>query len=199
MHHFRGMSTTTQLPRRFGIVVAIDRSEYAEIVLEHAIDQAARHDICDLHMLTVVTDGSDLELAKQRLGALVLPALDELHDDWRARLHVRRGQTDEEIANLAAELRADLIVIGRFGLHHSGTRLGSVASRVLDAATCPTLVVGLTDDSPDAITACPDCVTVRAESGGERWFCAAHSAPDREVFATSFVSAANWTGSAQMW
>jgi hypothetical protein len=70
---------------------------------------------------------------------------------------------------------------------------------VLDTATCPTLVVGLTDDSPDAITACPACVTARAESGGERWFCDAHSAPDREVFATSFVSATTWTGGGPMW
>ncbi len=193
------MTNTTHLPRRFGIVVAIDLSEYAEIVLEHAVDQAARHDAPDLHVLTVVDERADLEDAKEALAALVLPALDELDDvDWHARLHVRGGRAYEEIANLAADVRADLIVVGRFGLHHRGTRLGSVASRVLDVATCPTLVVGLTDDSPDAITACPDCVAVRAESDGERWFCDAHSAPDR-LFATSFVSATTWTGSLPMW
>ncbi len=193
------MTNTTQPPRRFGIVAAIDESEYAEIVLEHAIDQAARHEVPDLHVLTVVADRADVEQAKDRLGMLVLPALDELDRfDWHVRLHVRGGRAHEEIANLAAELRADLIVVGRFGLHHRGTHLGSVASRVLDAATCPTLVVGLTDDSPDAIPACPDCVAVRAESDGERWFCDAHSAPDR-LFATSSVSATTWTGSLPMW
>jgi nucleotide-binding universal stress UspA family protein len=191
---------TTQPLRRFGIVVAIDLSEFSEIVLEHAIDQAARHDAPDLHVLTVVRTNADLEDAKQRLGELVSPALEELHSiDWHARLHVRGGRAHEEIANLAAEVRADLIVVGRFGLHHRGSHLGSVASHVLDAAPCPTLVVGLTDDSPDAIAACPDCVAVRAASGGERWFCDAHSAPDREVFATSFVSPATWTGSGLMW
>jgi len=194
-----GMTNTSQ-PRRFAIVVAIDLSEYSEIVLEHAIDQAARHDAPDLHVLTVVGERADLEEAKERLAALVLPALDELDEvNWHARLHVRSGRAHEEISNLAAELRADLIVVGRFGLHHRGTRLGSVASHVLDSATCPTLVVGLTDDSPDAITACPDCVAVRAESDGERWFCDAHLAPDRAVLATSFISAGTWTGSLPMW
>ena len=187
-----------QHPRRFGIVVALDLSEYSEIVLEHALDQAARHDAPDLHLLTVVDSGGDLEDTKKAMAALVLPALgDPDCTDWSARLHVRAGRAAEEIANLAAEVRADLIVVGRFGLHHRGTRLGSVASRVLDAATCPTLVVGLTDDSPDAIASCTDCVIARAESEGERWFCAAHAAPDR--VATTFVSSTSWTGSGLMW
>jgi len=186
--------------RRFGIVIGLDRSEYAEIVLEHALDQAARHDAPDLHILTVVDRHADLEATKQRLAALVLPALEDLKvADWRVRLHVRVGEAHEEIVSLAAELRANLIVIGRFGLHHRRTRLGSVASRVLDAATCPTLVVGMVDDSPDAIAQCADCVAVRAESDGERWFCAAHTAGDRVSLATVFVNGPTWTGSGLMW
>ena len=134
------------------------------------------------------------------MAALVLPALGDLDcTDWSARLHVRAGRAAEEIANLAAEVRADLIVVGRFGLHHPGKRLGSVASRVLDAATCPTLVVGLTDDSPDAVAPCTHCVATRAESDGERWFCATHAAPDRESLATTFVSSSTWSGSGLMW
>ncbi|MEO9158816.1 MAG: universal stress protein [Kofleriaceae bacterium] len=181
-------------------MVALDLSEYSEIVLEHALDQAARHDAPDLHVVTVGDASVDLEDLKQRMAALVLPALGDFAcGNWHARLHVREGMPPEEIANLAAELRADLIVVGRFGLHHRGRHLGSVASRVLDAATCPTLVVGLTDDSPDAIAQCVDCVAARAESDGERWFCAAHSAPDRESIATAFVSSSSWTGGGLMW
>lgn len=169
-------------------------------MFEHAIDQAARHDAPDLHILTVVDTRADLEATKQRMAALVLPALEDLKGtDWHVRLHVRVGEAHEEIVGLAAELRANLIVIGRFGLHHRGTRLGSVASRVLDAATCPTLVVGLVDDSPDTIAQCADCVTVRAESDGERWFCAAHTANDRVSLATVFVNGPTWTGSGLMW
>jgi len=96
-------------------------------------------------------------------------------------------------------LRADLIVVGRFGLHHRGSRLGSVASRVLDAATCPTLVVGMVDDSPDAVAQCADCVAVRSESDGEHWFCAAHAIDDRGSLATVFVNGPTWTGGGLMW
>lgn len=167
-------------PRRFRIAVAYDGSEYAEIVLEHAIDQAARHDAPELHILTVVEDDkADMEQIKQRLAAQVLPSLEVFHSDqWRARLHVRVGKPHEEIANFAAEIRAQLLVVGRFGAHGS-SRLGSVASRVVDESTCPVLVVNLLDESPDTVQQCPDCVAARAETDGERWFCDAHRAPDR--------------------
>lgn len=166
--------------RRFRIVVAYDGSEYAEIVLEHAIDQAARHDAPELHVLTVVEDDrADLKEIKQRLAAMVLPTLETLKNDaWRARLHVRIGQPHEEITNLAAEIRAQLIVAGRFGTHRKG-QIGTTVSRILNASTCPVLVVTLLDESPDTVKQCPDCVAARAESDGERWFCEAHRAPDR--------------------
>ena len=50
--------------QRYRIVVALDGSEYAEIVVEHALDQAARHDPVDLHLLTVVNNAADVEAAK---------------------------------------------------------------------------------------------------------------------------------------
>ena len=187
--------------RRFRIVVALDLSEYAEIVLEHALDQAARHDSPDLHLMTVVDDArADLDDVKRRLAALVLPGLDGFDcADWQARLHVRGGKPHEEVVNLAAELRAHLIVIGRFGLHHPGTRLGSVASRVLDQATCPTLVVGMADDSADRQAQCESCVALRRQTDGERWFCTAHTAPDRNSLATTSLSGFKLTGGGLLW
>src|SRR4051812_20963362 len=97
------------------IVVALDLLEYAEIVLEHALDHAARQRSPDLHFLTVVEKATpETENIKCRLASLVLPALDGLDcTDWRLRLHVREGSAPEEIVNLAAEIRAQLIVIGR--------------------------------------------------------------------------------------
>jgi nucleotide-binding universal stress UspA family protein len=186
--------------RRFGIVVAIDRSEYAPIVLEHAFDQAARHPAVDLHVLTVVTDEVQLEATKQALAAVVLPALEDVAcTDWSATLHVRAGRVHEEIAGLAAEVRARLIVVGRFGLHHRADHARSIASRVVDTATCPTLVVGLSDDSPDAIEACGRCVAIRAESAGERWFCDDHAAHDRQSLASVTLASSTWGGGGLMW
>ncbi len=186
-------------PERFCIVVALDDSEYAEIVIEHAIDQAARHDDVDFHAIAVVDDEDRATGVKQRLAELVTQALDMLHGRWRAHLHVRAGDAANEIANLAADVRADLIVVGRFGLHHPSKPLGSIATAVIEAAPCPTLVVSLVDRSPDARPQCAKCVAVREATDGERWFCDAHSAPDRQVPATAFVRSTSFTNGGLMW
>jgi nucleotide-binding universal stress UspA family protein len=186
-------------PTRFCIVVALDDSEYAEIVLEHAIDQAARHDAVDFHAIAVVDDEDRATGVKQRLAELVTQALDMLHGTWRAHLHVRAGKPANEIPNLAADVRADLIVVGRFGLHHPKKPLGSIATAVIEAAPCPTLVVGLVDRSPDARPQCAKCAAVREATDGERWFCDAHSSHDREVPATVFVQSSTLTGGGLMW
>ena len=197
------MSDHPIAPRRYRIVVALDLSEYAEIVLEHALDQAARHDAPDLHFLAVEEGrGKSLDDLKSRLAALVYQGLENYRGDkpdWRARLHARRGHPDEEITGLAAEIRADLVVVGRFGLHHRGRRLGAIAGRVIEAAPCPVLVVGLGEHAPEPIT-CAACAETRAETDGERWFCDQHSAPDRVGVATTFLPmSTDFTGGGPMW
>jgi nucleotide-binding universal stress UspA family protein len=183
---------------RYRIVVGLDLSEYSEVVLEHAFDQCTRQVGPDLHVVTVVDDPhADLEDIKQRLAAIVLPALDGFDcGDWHLRLHVRAGKPAEEIANLAAEIRAHLIVVGRFGLH--GRRLAAVPSHVLELAPCPTLVVGLTDQSPDRMAQCAECVAIRMETDGERWFCEKH-ADGRASLASTVVPSSVFTGGSLMW
>ena len=183
------------------IVIALDLLEYAEIVLEHALDQARRYEAPDLHFVTVV-EGSraDLEGAKRRLEALVVPALEGIdRAAWRVQLHVRSGRAAEEITNLAAEIRAHLLVIGRFGAHHPRRRIGTTANQVIDLSTCPTFVVTLSDQSPDAQAQWPDCVTLRSASDGRVWFCAAHAAPERVQLSTIVGPGAGLTGGPLMW
>lgn len=168
------MSTFTRYP----ILVAIDDSEYAEIVLEHALDQAARHDAPDLHVLRVLENGeANLEHERTWLQGAVTEALEAVGGGkaWRTRIHVRCGRPATEIANLAAEIDARLLVVGRFGMH--GRR--SIADRVLELAPCPTLVVGRLGRDVDLEPQCPACVGARAESEGERCFCAEHASPGR--------------------
>jgi universal stress protein A len=175
---------------RYRIVCALDLSEYAEIVLEHALDQAARHEQPELHFVTVTSD--DIPGTKERLAELVLEGLDSFrdhHNDWRARLHVRVGKPEEEIVALAEDVEAELIVIGRFG--------GSTARRVLDLADCPVLAINLSERQVDAQPQCPDCVRIRAESDGETWFCARH-AGDRPT-STLLLPSTTWTGGTLMW
>lgn len=183
------------------IVVALDLLEYSEIVLEHALDQARRFAPPELHFVTVVEDARpDLDDVKQRLGALVVAGLDGLdRTGWLVRLHVRSGRAAEEITNLAAEIRAHLLVIGRFGVHHPRRRIGRTANRVIDLATCPAFVVTLTDQSPDGQPQCPDCVALRSASDGRIWFCSLHAAPDRSQLSTIVGPSTSLTGGPLMW
>jgi nucleotide-binding universal stress UspA family protein len=157
--------------RRYRIVVGVDLTEYSQIVIEHSLDQAARHQLPELHFLYVAERSKQsIEELNERLSYSVYPALqvfNQYGSDWRARLHVRRGKPDEQIAGLAADVMADLIVVGQFGLHRKG-----LATRVLSNAPCATLVVGM----PHAldISQCQECATIREDSAGDRWFCNDH-------------------------
>ncbi len=164
--------------RRYKIVVGVDLSEYSDIVIEHALDQAARHAAPELHFLTVNEKRRlSSEELKQSLWERVYPELETFNrhgTDWRARLYVRRGRPEDEIAQLAADIRADLIVIGQFGVHNPKPTDKNVPNRVLQAAVCPTLVVGMPGEA-DLSPRCPDCAFVRDDSEGDRWFCDAHT------------------------
>jgi len=182
--------------RRYRIVVGIDMSEYSDIVLEHALDQAARHDAPELHILTVREKRRpSSEDLKQALWERVYPALETFNTfgtDWRARLHVRRGHPDEQIALLASEIRGDLIVIGQFGLHKN-----NVPNRILHSASCPTLVVGMPEEA-DTSPQCPMCVVVREDSEGQRWFCAPHADRGGNT-ERDMTPMTTWSGGALVW
>jgi len=184
--------------RRYRIVVGIDLSEYSDIVIEHALDQAARHDAPELHFLTVrETRKPPSDELKQALWERVHPALETFNqygNDWRARLHVRRGKAEVEIAELAAEINADLIVIGQFGLHTPKTSDNNLPNRVLQQAVCPTLVVGL-PAAVDSTPQCPMCSAVRDETEGGRWFCVQHADHGHDHIVSPMTT---WTGGSLM-
>ena len=191
-------------PRRYRIVAALDQSEYAEIVLEQALDQAARHDAPFLHFLAVEEKAREPgDELKRRLTQLVVGQIDTFRDDkrdWRARLHVRAGDPAEQIAELAGEVQADLLVVGRFGVHQARKRrrIGSVAEQVIERAPCPTLIVQLTQHVVEAERACPACAELRERTDGERWFCDQHVAPDR--LGSAFLPmGTSWDGGSLMW
>lgn len=173
--------------RRYRIVVGVDLTEYSQIVIEHSLDQAARHQLPELHFLHVAEKGrvAAIDQLTERLSHAVYPALqvfNQYGSDWRARLHVRHGKPDEQIASLAADVLADLIVVGQFGLHRKG-----LATRVLTHAPCATLVVGMPHELD--VTQCPVCATIREDSAGDRWFCDDHIVKHHAVSPMT-----SWTG-----
>lgn len=185
--------------KRYRIVIALDGSEYSSIVLEHGLDQAARHDAPDLHILTVIDPDTNVQPIKDWLATQVLEGLDSFRagrPDWRTRLHVRTGKAIQEIVNLAGEVKADLLVVGRYGLHHPRH---SLAEQVVAKAPCATLVIGLEGQEVDTVPTCTACATAREESDGERWFCAEHSAPDRLRLSTLVPSPNFQTHGGPLW
>lgn len=171
--------------RRYRIVVGVDLTEYAQIVIDHALDQAARHQLPELHFLYVAekTKKAPDELT-ERLSSAVYPSLqvfNQYGSDWRARLHVRRGKVDEQLTILAADVMADLIVMGQFGLHRA-----KIPQRVLGAAPCATLVVGMPHELDTS--QCSACSTIREHTGGDRWFC------DDHVVHNQVSPMTSWTG-----
>ena len=94
--------------------------------------------------------------------------------------HVVTGEASREILELAAQLRADLLILGcasRSGF--ARVALGSVADDVLRGARCPTLVVRRKDYSlpngEEIEPACADCLAVRAKSNEAVIWCSRHS------------------------
>ncbi len=95
--------------------------------------------------------------------------------------HLRHGSPAEEIAQLAADVDADLVVVGSHG--HRGLErflLGSVAERTNRLARCAVWTVRPKDhDATGRVPAieppCPDCVVRRRETSGKEIWCARHS------------------------
>lgn len=174
--------------RRYRIVVGVDLTEYSSIVIEHSLDQAARHQLPELHFVHVAESRQKVTVDEltERLSYAVYPALqvfNQYGNDWRARLHVRRGKPDEQVAGLAADVLADLIVVGQFGLHRK-----SLANRMLANAPCATLVVGMPHVLD--VTQCQVCATIREDSAGDRWFCEDHIVKKHHAV----TPMSSWTG-----
>jgi universal stress protein A len=138
------------------ILVPIDHSDLSRQALSCAVSVAGPFE-ARLLLLTVIEDrfpypdmfsfenpqGDYYRVMKARahedLSALAAeyPALKERMD-----LYITRGRPWDKIVEVAAEEKADLIVMGTHGVGGlSHALMGSVAEKVLHHAPCPVLVV----------------------------------------------------------
>jgi nucleotide-binding universal stress UspA family protein len=148
------------------VLLAVDRSEYAEIVLEHGLDQAARSGVDELHFVTAVDTDREVAAARTWLEDAVGDLIETFRcTPTRVMLHVRRGRPAVAIAELVEEIRPDLLVIGRF-------HVPSESEAIADLVHCPTLVIGIEGHILDP--QCPECERARRDSDGEVLFCSAH-------------------------
>jgi len=184
------MSSTA--PSRYVILVGMAFDQTDEPALREAARFAALRPHSELHIVhSVVEEGaatatSELVSVDGRLQEAPIEMkrrIDALQAAWPQRVvaHVRVGTPARAILQTAADLDADVIVVGthqRRGIKKM--MLGSVAERVLQDACCPVFVAIAKDHSEESRSEhidppCAACVETRRQSDGTQVWCEQHS------------------------
>lgn len=193
----------TETSKPYLILVGIDYSTPSELALERALELAVAHPNAELHVVhvasefdaaiagdaasnrTLDTPTFDLQVYQQLQAyvAVSLGAFEKKRNGAAGRplhvvSHLRVHAPAQEIAQLASDLQADLVVVGMYG-RGNVTRffLGSVAETVTRLAPCPVLVFrpkGLPPEYPKIEPPCPQCVDARIASEGKEYWCGQH-------------------------
>lgn len=192
------MDTST---RPYVVVVGVDFSEASELAAQRAFEIAGDRPNSEVHLVHVTqtygpqvayempVDGSALAVlsleesrshlrkyADQALARYVEANPGKRFD--RVVAHLRCDAIAEEVAQLAADLEADLVVVGTHGRRGlSRLLLGSSAEATVRLAPCPVLVTrpkAVPDAPPQIAPPCPQCVAARRASAGAEQWCEQH-------------------------
>ena len=168
------------------IVVATDFKEGGGFAFDTAAHLAQRVSGGALHLVHVLESTLSRDETRDLVAHLRLyineksAQLGGLHG-ITVGIHLRAGQPVREIAQLAADVHADIVVVGsRIGPNLKSWLLGSIAQRLLATSPVPVLIAGPKPESPEphepAIEPpCADCVRTRAASGGAQFWCERHA------------------------
>jgi len=159
----------------FVVVAAVDGSALTAPVLRRALDAAGHWPCHEVHAVRVAAETCDRERATadpdraldvvlegllahlERAVAEVLDGADcgaHGRGSQRVRTHVAAGVPTEEVASLAADVDANLIVLGsrrRLDVDPSATA-GAMAERLVRLVSCPILVLHPAGDDGAAAT-----------------------------------------------
>jgi len=189
------------------IVVGVDYSSASDLALEQALELANARPNAEVHIVNVVRLYGNQALidaptepgfaaisladANAQLRAYVEQRQQAYRDSQtkkggmrlqRVISHLRLEAPAQEIVQTAADLDADLIVVGTHGRRGiSRLLLGSVAEAVVRLAPCPVFVVRpkallQAPAVPQIEPPCPRCVETRRASGGAEMWCEQHRA-----------------------
>ena len=167
------------------ILVAVDLSPVSEAVVGTAVSVAGARPT-ELHLLHVLRPEPPELITTQHFATVIeqtMTRLDDLVPDLpgsieRVIIHVRAGEAEVEVAQLASDIAADLIVVGTHGYRGiDRLLLGSVAEALVRNAPCPVLTY-----RPKSVhlweriePPCSDCVAVRQATGRVTLWCERHS------------------------
>ena len=168
------------------IVVGTDFNDASGFAFDAAARLAQRVPRSELHLVHVLDAEPSQGRGRELVGHLRLYANEKAARIGGLRgitvgIHLRFGKPVREIAQLATDVRADLIVVGSPAAPHMKSWLvGSTAERLVAWAAFPVLIAGPKPASrekqePEIEPACADCLRARALSAGAAWWCERHS------------------------
>jgi nucleotide-binding universal stress UspA family protein len=132
------------------VLVAVDGSPQSEKTIAVALDLAQRYGavVIVVHVREYERyEGSDVDLGPpvpaENLVAQTVARFEDAGVDARGEIRrVSAGDTPQQIIEVAATTRADLIVLGSRGMTEwKSLLLGGVANKVVQHAACPVLLV----------------------------------------------------------
>jgi nucleotide-binding universal stress UspA family protein len=202
-------------------VVGIDFTELSDRALDQALEASGLYN-GEVHVLYVepdrpieavlqgtfmeaVSTDAALEQVRQRATERIAAVTKQRGSLSVSRViaHFRRGSPAHQIAQLAADFDADLVVVGSHGRHGMERLvLGSVADRVSRLARCPVWIVRPKNHVggmhvPEIEPPCPDCVTRRSATNGKELWCARHAEHHIRAHGWTYVSNPMYAESSQ--
>jgi nucleotide-binding universal stress UspA family protein len=174
---------------RYVLLAALEFDDTGERALREACRIAQRHTPTELHLVHAIAPSLATERHGEStdVGVQLARAPGKLREyvdrccagtTLKVTAHVRSGSPAQVVLHTAADLEADLIVLGthqRNGLERM--MLGSVAELVLREARCPVLIaVPKAYDSRASLEPpCPDCLATRNQNADPDAWCERHS------------------------
>jgi nucleotide-binding universal stress UspA family protein len=180
--HNMAQHKTAQHNTQRTLLAAVDYSDLASLVVDHAVAEIQHVGAGELHFLHVGKDREEVDPGASRdqlanwLGAAL--AGKALPPSISVIGHVANGNTAHVIVQTASDLLADLVVVGTRG--RTGVQralLGSTSESVIRHCGCPVLVVrprGYEHAVPEIEPPCPRCVAARLSSRGSIYWCEQH-------------------------
>lgn len=183
--------------RPFTIVVGDDFEPTSGHAFDQGVHMAMRIPGSHLHVVHVAR-GNTGEAETRRLAGLLGLYISEkctadAHAGQSVGIHIRRGDPAQELAELARDVTADLILVGARHVHLQELLHGFFAAHLRRISPCPVLVVEpqreeSTPVEPTIEPACPDCLVVRERSAGTQWWCARHDSRGHRTHRYSYQS-----------
>lgn len=183
------------------VVVGVDYSDASELALAQALELASSVRRAELHAVHVASSYPSFGL--EHVPEPMAPVTTSRETQAELERHLDRSLLDfttrrdpelpipdrvvahlcfdspaEQIAELARDLEAHLVIVGTHGRRGlSRMLLGSVAEGVVRLSPCPVLVVRPREvsDAPRIEPPCEHCVRARIATGGRRQWCNQHN------------------------